>query len=348
MADPRFYKNSGRISLQKILDITNASLSTPHKVNLQMTFNDVATLQGAGPNEVSFFHNKKYLAEFNKSQAGLVFCLPEDVKEASPSMLVLSTPSPYRAYAQVAAAFYPEIERSLFHDDKNFISPQAKIENNVLIEPGAVIGPGVVIGEGSCIGANAMIGAGVQIGSNCLIGAHCSITHALIGNEVILYPGVRIGQAGFGFFMDEKGHITIPQLGRVIIQDRVEVGANTTIDRGTLEDTIIGSATRIDNLVQIAHNVHIGKGCVIVAQVGISGSTTLGDYVIAAGQAGLIGHLQIGDRVTIAAQSGVLRNVAAGETIAGSPAVPIKQWHRQTVTLARMANSRQKGVSNDT
>lgn len=348
MADPRFYQNSGALSLQKILQITTAALDPQAPVNAQTTFKDVATLHNAESQDVSFFHNKKYLEEFKNSKAGLVFCLPEFVKDAPPSMIALATPSPYRAYAQIASTFYPDLERSLFQEERESISPKAKIAPDVVIEPGAVIGPGALIGEGTCIGANAVIGAGVEIGKKCLIGAQCTVSHALLGNEVVLYPGVRIGQAGFGFFMDEKGHVTVPQLGRVIIGDRVEVGANATIDRGALEDTVIGPASRIDNLVQIAHNVRIGKGCVIVAQVGISGSTTLGDFVIAAGQAGLTGHLQIGDRVTIAAQSGVMRNVAAGETIAGSPAVPVKQWHRQSIALAKLANSPGKRVENDT
>lgn len=345
MADPRFYKNAGELSLQQILTATNLSLDVP--VNTQLTFQDVATLHGADQTDVSFFHNKKYAEEFKNSKAGLVFCLPEFVKEAPPSMIVLASPSPYRAYAQLAATFYPDIERTLFQGGRDPIHPQAKVAPDVLIEPGVVIGAGAIIGEGTCIGANVVIGAGVEIGKNCLIGAHCSISHALIGNEVILYPGVRIGQAGFGFYMDEKGHVTVPQLGRVLIEDRVEIGANTTIDRGALEDTVIGKASRIDNLVQIAHNVRIGKGCVIVAQVGISGSTTFGDYVIAAGQAGFIGHLQIGDRVTIAAQSGVMRSVSAGETVAGTPAVPVKQWHRQAATLANLVNRKGKRVEND-
>jgi UDP-3-O-[3-hydroxymyristoyl] glucosamine N-acyltransferase len=343
MADPRFYHNSGALSLKQILEITKATLSPGANVDETLTFKDVATLHNAERSDVSFFHNKKYFSEFQGSKAGLVFCTSEFATEAPTSTIVLITPTPYRAYAQIATTFYPDVERHLFHGEQDLISKQANIAKDVLIEPGAVIRPGAEIGEGTCIGANAVIGAGVKIGKNCLIGANCSISHALIGNEVVLYPGVRVGQAGFGFFMDEKGHVTIPQIGRVIIEDRVEVGANTTIDRGALEDTVIGSATRIDNLAQISHNVKLGKGCVIVAQVGISGSTTLGNYVIAAGQVGLSGHLQIGDRVTIAAQSGVMRNVDAGETIAGSPAVPVKQWHRQTVALAKLVSGREKG-----
>jgi UDP-3-O-[3-hydroxymyristoyl] glucosamine N-acyltransferase len=343
MADPRFYKNTGELSLQQILKLTNLSLAV--KNDTKVTFTDVATLQNGESTDVSFFHNKKYAAEFKKSKAGLVFCLPEFVNDAPGSMIALATSSPYRAYAQIAATFYPNVERARFQGDRDAISPLAKIAQDVLIEPGAVIGPDAIVGEGTCIGANAVIGAGVEIGKNCLIGAHCSVSHALIGNGVILYPGVRIGQAGFGFVMDEKGHVTVPQLGRVIIEDLVEIGANVTIDRGSLEDTVIGTASRIDNLVQIAHNVRIGKACVIVAQVGISGSTTLGNYVIAAGQAGLTGHLQIGDRVKIAAQAGVMRNVTADETVAGSPAVPVNQWHRQTLALAKLANG--KRAEND-
>jgi UDP-3-O-[3-hydroxymyristoyl] glucosamine N-acyltransferase len=204
------------------------------------------------------------------------------------------------------------------------------------IDPGAVIGARSEIGERCHIGANAVIGEGIVIGDDCIIGACASLSHSILGDRVYIHPGARIGQDGFGFASSEAGHLRIPQIGRVIIHDDVEVGANTTIDRGSGSDTIIGAGCKIDNLVQIAHNVHLGRCCVIVSQVGISGSTKLGDFVVCAGQAGFSEHLTIGDGVTLAARAGVIHDLEAGRTYGGAPAVPIMQWRRQTVALTRL------------
>jgi UDP-3-O-[3-hydroxymyristoyl] glucosamine N-acyltransferase len=342
MIDYRFYKNSGPLTLQQILEITQGKAVAQER----QQFKDVATLSNAKQTDVSFFHNKKYLSDLKNTKAGLVCCSSEFMDVVPAGTIALETPTPYRAYAQIAAAFYPTAEVDLFHSQAVAISPHASLGENVTIGVGAVVGPGARIGGGTHLGASCVIGPGVEIGKNCFIGAHVSISHALIGDHVTLSPGARVGQAGFGFFMDEKGHVAVPQLGRVIIEDGVEVGSNSTIARGTLEDTIIGAGTRIDTLVQIAHGVRLGRGCVIVAQVGISGSTTLGNFVIAAGQAGLTGHLQIGDKVRISAQAGVMRDIPPGETVGGTPAVPIKQWHRQSATLAKIANEkhREKGT----
>ena len=217
------------------------------------------------------------------------------------------------------------------------IDPTARLGEGTAVEANAVIGPGVEIGKRCLIGANSVIAAGSVLGDEVRVGANVSISHALIGSRVRLYPGARIGQDGFGFALDPKAFVKVPQLGRVIIGDDVEIGANTTIDRGAVRDTIIGSGTMIDNLVQIGHNVQIGRGCVLVAQVGISGSTRLGDHVMLAGQVGLAGHLVIGSGARIGAQAGVMRDVAPGETVMGSPASPAKEFFRQIAALQRLA-----------
>lgn len=204
------------------------------------------------------------------------------------------------------------------------------------MEPGVVIKAHAKVGDYGFLGAGAVIGRGVEIGAHCRVGAGATVSHALLGDHVTLFPGVRIGQAGFGFAMDAKGFLTMPQLGRVLIEDRVEIGANTTIDRGSLKDTKIGFGTRIDNLVMIGHNVEVGRHCVLVAQVGIAGSTRLGDHVVIAGQAGLAGHIKIGSGVQVAAQSGIMKDLPDGAVVGGSPCVPIKQWMRQQVALARL------------
>jgi UDP-3-O-[3-hydroxymyristoyl] glucosamine N-acyltransferase len=329
VADKRFYTSTGPLSLDQIIKISGATLV---KTGMNCTIEDVQTLAASSKTDLSFLHNAKYVEDFKKTEAGCVLVTPDLASFAPKGTVVLTSPTPYRAYAQVASHLYPLTPGSM-----ETIPPKELESQGVIVELGAVIFKGAEIGTGTFIGANAVIGCGVKIGTHCHIGQNVTLSHALIGDHVTILPGSAIGQAGFGFFMDEKGHVTVPQLGRVILEDKVEIGANVTIDRGTLDDTYIGYGTHIDNLVQIAHGVRVGRHCVLVAQVGISGSTTLGNFVIAAGQAGLTGHLTIGNNVKIAAQSGVMRDVAEGETIAGSPAVPVYQWHRQTVSLAKLA-----------
>lgn len=319
MADSRFFHNVGPFSLGELAKIAQAEIVIPANSNYDDSYliTDVAALQDAEPGQITVLHNSKYKDSLQATKSNVCIIHPDHKAFAQEDQILLLSKSPYRAYGLIAAHFYPD-SYSMAIDD-------AEIGENVEIAPGAVIGKGVKIGDG------------------CKIGANVTITHALIGRNVIIAPGACIGQPGFGFHMDESGHISVPQLGRVIIEDGVEIGANTTIDRGSASDTVIGAGSRIDNLVQIAHNVKLGRGCVIVSQVGISGSTEIGDFTAIGGQAGLTGHLKIGRGVQIAAQSGVMRDVADGQTVGGSPAVPARQWHKQTITLERMAISGYKG-----
>jgi UDP-3-O-[3-hydroxymyristoyl] glucosamine N-acyltransferase len=215
--------------------------------------------------------------------------------------------------------------------DGALVDPTAEIGPLAVIETGAEIGPGCRIGP--C----AVIGSGVKVGRDCRIGAHVSLSHALLGARVYIYPGARIGQEGFGFAPTKDGFLSVPQLGRVIVEDDVEVGANATIDRGSSQDTVIGAGSRLDNLVQIGHNVVLGRCCVIVAQVGISGSTVLEDFVRVGGQAGISGHLRIGQGAEIGAQAGVMSDLVPGAKVVGSPAWPIKDFFRQIAALKKMA-----------
>lgn len=298
---------------------------------------DVGPLQTATGDELAFIDNRKYHDAFRQCRAGAVLVHPSLVSGAPENLCLLVTEKPYRAYALAAQAFYPEPPPVPWISPDARIDASAEIGEGSRIEPFAVIGARAKIGRRALIGAGSVVGAACTLGDDTRVGAQVSISHAIIGARVRLYPGVRIGQDGFGFSTDPDRFVKVPQLGRVIIGDDVEIGANTTLDRGAGPDTVIGAGTMIDNLVQIGHNVQIDRNCVLVAQVGISGSTRLGDFVMIGGQGGLIGHLEIGTGARIGAQSGVASDVAPGETVMGSPSVPIKLHHRQVAVLKRLA-----------
>ena len=352
MADSRFFKNAGPLPLEQIVALTGAVIGADTSTNASargLMLADVAPLDRAGNDCLSFFDNPKYIEQFRHSSARACFVKEKYAGDAPAGMVTLITEEPYRAYALAAQQFYPRKAPEAFISDRAVIDSSAQIAKGCRIEAGAVISAGVSIGEGSVIGANSVIESGVQIGTKTQIGACCTISHALIGDRVIIHRGVNIGQDGFGFALGRAGHIKVPQLGRVMIEDDVEIGSGTCIDRGTGPDTHIGIGAKIDNLVQIGHNVQIGQGAVIVAQVGIAGSSRIGDGAVLAGQVGIAGHLRIGAGARLAAQAGVMEDVPAGAAYGGSPAVPVKQWHRQTVALTKLSRKtpRNKGETSD-
>jgi len=338
MADSRFFRSVGPLALGELARLCSAELGESADPN--QLFSDVAPLETAGPDHVSFLDNRKYIKAFKESMAGACIVHPDLVALAPQGMQLLISRYPYKAYALVAQAFYPNPPVQPGIAQTAAIDASAVIGEAVRIEAGAVIGPKAEIGRGSLIGPNAVIGAAVTIGEESIIDANATLSHCQIGARVHIYPGACIGQRGFGFAIDPAGHVKVPQLGRVIIEDDVEVGANTTIDRGTGPDTVIGAGSMIDNLVQIGHNVRLGKGCVIAAQVGMSGSAVLGDLVIMGGQGGIAGHLKIGSGVQIAAQSGILKDIEPGEKVMGTPAKPLKQFFREVAILGRLAKKR--------
>lgn len=334
MADPRFFLRQGPFTVGELARLSGAEIGTGADEGRRVC--DIGALDSAGPDDVSFLDNPKYAEALAASRAGACVVHPRFVNRAPAGMILLISLAPYMAYARIARAFYPPGRPAPGIAREAVIDPSASVGARCRVDAGAVIGARAEIGEGSWIGANAVIGDGVRLGKECFVGPNASISHALIGDRAMIYTGARIGQDGFGFASDRSGHTRVPQVGRVIIGDDVEIGANSTIDRGAGPDTIIGSGCMIDNLVQIGHNVQMGRGCVIVSQVGISGSTRLGDFVVIGGQAGLAGHLTIGSGVRIAAKSGLHADVPAGSDVGGTPAVPIREWRRQIAAIVRL------------
>lgn len=333
MADPRFFQRSGPFTLGHLASVTGAQIG---RGDADLLIHDVAPLDSAGPGHLSFLDNIRYRDAFRASKAAAAFVIPELANDAPEGMALLVTKTPYKANALAAQAFYPDVWPEPAIAKTATIHPEARIGQGCIIEDNVVIAAGAEIGNGCWVEANTVIGRNVTLGQRCRIGANATLSHCQIGQATRLYPGVRVGQDGFGFAIDPAGYIKVPQLGRVIIGDHVEIGANTTIDRGASSDTVIGDGTWIDNLVQLGHNVRIGKGCVIVAQAGVAGSTILDDYVFMGGQVGIAGHLKVGKGAKIAAQSGVMRDVSPGTEMMGSPALPIKLFMRQIAMLNRM------------
>lgn len=338
MADQCFFKKNKSISLGEIAKLIDCVLKDKKLANMMME--DVAPLNVAKSLDVSFLDNVKYKNDFKTTSAGAVIVNERLFELAPNNVAVLISKNPHKSYALLAQYFYKNMNINGFVSEKANIDDSSVIGNNCKVYAGAFVGENVVIGENCILEPNCVVMDGVKIGNNSIIGANASISHSIIGNNVRIYPGARIGQDGFGFAIDPAGHVKVPQLGRVIINDNVEIGANTTIDRGAGPDTIIGEGVWMDNQVQIAHNVKMGRGCVMVAQSGISGSTELGDYVVVAGQVGIAGHLKIGTGTRIAAKSGIMRDLDAGSEVMGYPALPIKQFMRQIALLKKMVTKK--------
>jgi UDP-3-O-[3-hydroxymyristoyl] glucosamine N-acyltransferase len=339
---PGFLRPTRELTIGEIAKLTLAEPSGDDQLSRRIS--NIAPLDTAAASDISFLDNPRYLHELAQTRAGACLVAPRFSSAAPPGIALLVTSEPYRAFVAVARALFPAALRpsSLFgltgeRGGNAQVHALARLEAGVTVDPFAVIGPRAEIGAGTLIASGAVIGPDVRIGRDCAIGAGTTILHALIGDRVIIHAGARIGQDGFGYLPGRQAHQKIPQTRRVIIQDDVEIGANATIDRGSTRDTMIGEGTKIDNLVQIAHNVAVGRHCLIAAQCGLSGSVQVGDFVMMGGQVGIADHVTIGAGVMLAGQAGVGGDIPAGEGWAGSPAVPRHEWMKGFIALRRLA-----------
>ncbi len=351
MALPTFYKQYPSLTLAEIAASTKARLVDADRADHVIT--GVASLEEAGPHHLAFFENLRYADQLARTYAGAVLVSEGFKGEVPAHVAVLRSRQPFAAFVGLASAFHVDALRPASGFDVTGISeqaiihPTAMLEDDVTIDPLAVIGPDVEIGSGTIIGSGAVIAAGVKIGRDCNIGAGSVLQFTLIGNNVLVHPGCKFGQDGFGFVFGRDKHIKVPQTGRVLIQNDVEVGAGTTIDRGSLRDTVVGEGTKIDNQVQIGHNVTIGRHCVIAAKCGLAGSLTIGDNVALGAMVGLNNHITIGDGAQVAAMSGVKDSIPPRGRWGGIFARPTRQWFREMLAVEKLARDTAPGADTD-
>lgn len=362
-ADTRFFiKNANSWNLKEIASFGECEICAPPLMDNKAVDNytgeksivenvfieNVNTLSDAKRGDLTFFINKAYIAEFKATNSTACIVDAKDVEELSKvgpqNLWLLTSKNPYLSYAKIATKLYSKKENNVspYIAPSSVIYASAKVDESCHIGHNAVIEENVVIGRGTIIEAGSVIKQGVIIGENCRIGSNVTISYSIIGNNVVIYNGAQIGQEGFGFAIDGSRFYSVPQLGRVIIGNNVEIGACSTIDRGAINDTVIGDGSRIDNLVQIGHNVSIGKSCIIVSQVGIAGSAIIDDFAILGGQVGINGHIRIGKKVQVGAKSGVAKSVEDGEIVMGYPARPIKEFQRQQAMLNIMLRKKEQ------
>jgi UDP-3-O-[3-hydroxymyristoyl] glucosamine N-acyltransferase len=327
-----FNKKFEFLTLAQIIEITGASVVDG--VDLTKKVYDVSTLENGKEDQVSFINAAQYLEKLTSSKVGFCFVEEKFLNKTPESIVAIIHKNPYFAYAQIAQSFYEEKKPDF--SKNNLIHPSAKIGEGTEIAPGAYVGKNVVIGKNSFIAPNASIMDGCVLGDNVIINAGAVVSFAIIGNNSIIYNGAKIGQDGFGFAHNAGINHKIIQLGIVEIGNFVEIGANSCVDRGAIENTVIGDGVKIDNLVQIAHNVTIGKGTVIAGCSAVAGSAKIGNFVQVGGGSNISGHITISDGAKIAGMSGVMRSVGVMEVVAGAPAFPIRKWHKINAALIKM------------
>lgn len=338
MPDLRFFDVGSRIELDQVLELSGAVVADEAQRGCGYV-TGCAPLSGAGRGEATYFSDRRYLSGLKQTRAEYVFVHRKDVGLVPEGSVALISGSPQASWARLSARLYSP----KYHQGVQAVHPEARIEPDVTLGVGVVIGQGAEIGSGTRIDAYTVIGPGCTIGRNCRIGAQATIYCALVGDRVQLASGVRIGEAGFGVSHDSRGLVDVPQLGRVIIQDDVSIGAGTCVDRGAYEDTVIGEASKIDNMVQIAHNVRLGRNVIVAAHSGLSGSVKVADGAKFGGRAGIIDHIDIGEGAIVAAGAIVFKDVPAGQMWSGFPAKPSRQFLREAAWLAKSAASKDKG-----
>ena len=341
MAQPIFFDRPPSSTLADVAALTDALLVDPARGGQEVR--GLASLDKAGPMHLTFFDNAKYAGLLASTKAGACLVNSRFEAEVPAHVAVLRAVRPFIEFVKVARHLHADTLRPQSWFGVTGIAPSAVIdssahlEDGVIVDPLAVIGPGVEIGAGTVIGAGAVIGANVRIGRDCHVGPRTSIQCALIGNNVLIHSGCSIGQDGFGFVaIETEGHLKVPQTARVLIQNDVEIGAGCTIDRGSLRDTVIGEGTKIDNQVQIGHNVTIGRHCLLAAQIGLAGSLTIGDNVALGAKVGINNHVSIGDGAQVTAMSAVKDDIPANERWGGYFAKPTRQWFREIVAVERL------------
>ena len=342
MSDPKFFKNSGPFTLEDINKFLGTKLSN-NKVSKDFFISDIATLSNAKEGSITFFQDLKYKDDLFITKASACILKKEHSDYAPKNLYLIYSENPYMDFTKISQKFYPfELlsKSTTGVKSQDIYDESIKLGKDIIIEKGAVIGKNVTIGDRTTISSNSVIGIGVKIGSDCYIGSNVNITHSIIGNNNIIHQGTSIGQDGFGFSMSQEKHHKIPQVGRVIIENNIEIGSNCCIDRGSLQDTIIKNGTKIDNLVQIAHNCVIGENCIIAGMVGLAGSTTLEDFVVMGAKSGAVGHLTIGKGSQIAAKSGVSKTLPPGKIWAGFPIREVEKWKKEISTLRKASRDK--------
>jgi len=332
VGNPRFFASTGPHALA----VVAAAVGCEPPVS-DLLLSGLASLETAGPDQLSFLGGARHAPTLERSRAGAVLVSADLQGRVPPDTVALLVADPLASWAQAAALFHPVPAADAGIHSSAVVAETATIDPSVEIGAFVHIGARASIGARCKIGPGVVIGSGVVLGPDCRVGSNASISHAVLGARVYVYPGARIGQEGFGFSVTPRGFQTTPQLCGVTLGDDVEVGANTTIDRGALRDTEIGTGTRLDNQVQVAHGVRIGRYCAIAAFAGISGSAEIGDFVMMGGQVGVAEHVTIGSKARIGAQSGVISKLEPGAVVVGSPARPARQMFREIATLKRLA-----------
>jgi UDP-3-O-[3-hydroxymyristoyl] glucosamine N-acyltransferase len=349
MGEPRFFDCDSTLTVAEIAALTGAEPRDGSQ--LWRRISNVAPIDRAGPEDLTFLDNARFAEALATTRAGAVLTTDRFAARAPSGVAVLRARKPYEAFVAVARLFYRDAlrPRSLFGTDgiapNASVHPSARLAPGVTVDPGAVIGPEAEIATGTVIAPNAVIGPRVRVGRDCAIGAGGTITHTLIGDRVIIHPNCSIGQDGYAYVSNAEGHVKVPQIGRVVIHDDVEIGAGTKIDRGGMRDTVIGEGTKIDNLVQIGHNVVIGRHCIIVAQSGLSGSVTVEDFAVLGARVGIIPHITVGKGSRLLSRSTVYQDVPPGAVWGGFPAKQRSQWMREMLTLERISARGRKVAS---